>query len=203
MIQLLGACKVDFRRLQLSKMAQWPGALKALLCALLLLAVLVMGYGLHLRERIGQLEHLRAGEFDLKQQFVDKADQAAHLPLYRAQIQGMQRALDEVLRLLPGDAEVPGLLEDISRTGQGNGLAFEEIKLLPEVNGTFYLELPIQITVVGTYHGLAAFVSAISALPRIVTLHDLNLEPAIQAGGAVLRMSLLAQTYRNHEGVQR
>lgn len=202
MSALLNACKVDFRRLDIREMAQWPSLAKGLLCALLLLAVLVMGYGLHLRERLGQLEHLRAAESDLKQQFADKAGQAAHLALYREQMQGMQRALDELLRLLPRDAEVPGLLEDISRTGLDSGLAFEEIKLLPEVSGAFYLELPIQVTVLGTYHGLAAFVSAVSALPRIVTLHDLSLAPVNQPGGSVLRMSLLAQTYRYHGGLQ-
>lgn len=70
-----------------------------------------------------------------------------------------------------------GLLEDITRTGLGSGLEFEEIKLQPEVAQQFYIELPINIKVIGGYHDLATFVSGVSSLPRIVTLHDFEILP--------------------------
>ena len=99
---------------------------------------------------------------------------------------------------------VPYLLEDITRTGLGSGLEFEEIKLLPEVTQQFYIELPIQITVTGAYHDLATFVSGVAGLPRIVTLHDFELAPASKEGGSKLRMSILAKTYRyNDKGLQK
>jgi len=105
---------------------------------------------------------------------------------------------------LPSDTEVPGLLEDITRTGLGSGLEFEEIKLLPEVTQPFYIELPIQITVTGAYHDLATFVSGVAGLPRIVTLHDFDLAPVEEGGGPKLRMSILAKTYRyNDKGLQK
>ena len=103
------------------------------------------------------------------------------------------------MRQLPGDTEVPGLLEDITRAGLGSGLAFEEIKLLPEVAQPFYIELPIQITVTGGYHELATFVSGVAGLPRIVTLHDFALAPASPQGGPKLRLSILAKTYRYND----
>ncbi|MNP37430.1 Pilus assembly protein, PilO [compost metagenome] len=101
-----------------------------------------------------------------------------------------------LLRQLPSDTEVPGLLEDITRAGLDSGLEFEEIKLLPEVSRPFYIELPIQITVTGGYHDLAMFVSGVARLPRIVTLHDFELAPVNPEGGAKLRMSIQARTYR-------
>ena len=64
----------------------------------------------------------------------------------------METSFGALLRQLPSDTEVPGLLEDITRTGLGSGLEFEEIKLQPEVAQQFYIELPINIKVIGGYH---------------------------------------------------
>jgi type IV pilus assembly protein PilO len=129
---------------------------------------------------------------------------AANLELYTQQMKEMENSFGMLLRQLPSDTEVPGLLEDITRTGLGSGLEFEEIKLLPEVTQQFYIELPIQITVTGAYHDLATFVSGVAGLPRIVTLHDFDLAPANPDGGPKLRMSILAKTYRyNDKGLQK
>ena len=109
-----------------------------------------------------------------------------------------------LLRQLPSDTEVPGLLEDITRTGLESGLEFEEIKLQPEVVQQFYIELPIQISVVGTYHDLATFVSAVASLPRIVTLHDFDIQAADADSVSKLSMKVLAKTYRyNDEGLKK
>lgn len=91
------------------------------------------------------------------------------------------------------------MLEDITRTGLGAGLEFEEIKLLPETAQQFYIELPIQITVTGNYHDLATFVSGVASLPRIVTLHDFDVKPASEDSTSQLRMQILAKTYRYND----
>ena len=152
------------------------------------------------------LDGYRAEEISLKEQFSSKAFQAANLDAYKAQMREMEESLGALLGQLPSDTEVPGLLEDITRTGLGSGLEFEEIKLQPEVAQQFYIELPIQIVVVGGYHDLATFVSGVASLPRIVTLHDFEITlPAKQGdepvSSSALRMSILAKTYRyNDEG---
>jgi len=183
--------------LDVHDMATWPAPGKTLLGVLVMVVVLVMGYAFHLRDLQARLVLARTGEVELKQVFVSKAHQAAHLQSYLEQMRAMESAFATLLRQLPGDSEVPGLLEDISRTGVGTGLELEEIKLLPEVNQPFYIEQPIQISATGAYHDLAAFVSAVSALPRIVTLHDFSIRPLDSSDGPTLRMNILARTYRS------
>ena len=78
-------------------------------------------------------------------------------------------------------------------------MEFEEIKLLPESAQQFYIELPIQISVVGAYHDLATFVSGVASLPRIVTLHDFDIKPASADSTSKLRMTILAKTYRYND----
>lgn len=186
----------DLRELELSSLGSWPTPLKTLAATLLLLVVLATGYGLYLSPHLRQLQQVRHEETRLRQQFAIKARQVANLKLYREQLASLRNSFEQLLRQLPSDSEVPGLLEDISRLGLGSGLVFEAIKLQPEVPRPFYVELPIQITVTGGYHDLATFVSGVAGLPRIVTLHDFQLRPLESGDPARLRLSIEARTYR-------
>jgi type IV pilus assembly protein PilO len=199
---LEGLRNVDLNDLDTSNMGSWPPAIKAVVAVLLMLLVLALGYTFYLCDLEDQLNLKREEESTLKEQFATKAHMAANLELYTQQMKEMETSFGMLLRQLPSDTEVPGLLEDITRSGLGSGLEFEEIKLLPEVTQPFYIELPIQITVTGAYHDLATFVSGVAGLPRIVTLHDFDIAPASPEGGPKLRMSILAKTYR-YNGAQK
>ncbi|WP_349570721.1 type 4a pilus biogenesis protein PilO [Azotobacter salinestris] len=196
--------KVDLADLDLNNLGSWPAPVKVITCLLMLIAVLALGYNFHLKDLQAQLDRERGEEGTLKQQFSTKAFQAANLEAYRQQMVEMEASFGALLRQLPSDTEVPGLLEDITRTGLGSGLEFEEIKLLEEVAQQFYIELPIQISVVGTYHDLATFVSGVASLPRIVTLHDFDIKPVASGDNTKLRMKILAKTYRyNDKGLRK
>jgi type IV pilus assembly protein PilO len=200
---LEGLRRIDINDLDTNNIGSWPLAIKVLVGGLVMLLVLALGYSFSTSELENQLNLKREEESTLKEQFADKARMAANLELYTQQMKEMENSFGVLLRQLPSDTEVPGLLEDITRTGLGSGLEFEEIKLLPEVTQPFYIELPIQITVSGAYHDLATFVSGVAGLPRIVTLHDFDLAPVNPDGGPKLRMSILAKTYRyNGKGPQ-
>jgi Tfp pilus assembly protein PilO len=99
-----------------------------------------------------------------------------------------------MLRQLPSDTEVPGLIEDITLAALDNGLTIESIDLQQERKAEFYVELPITIVVSGEYHDIGAFVSAVANLSRIVTLHDFEIKPS--PSPANLKMSIVAKTYR-------
>ena len=194
-----GLRKIDLSDLDLNNMGAWPAAVKAIVGALFMVLVLALGYNLFLKDLQDRLDQQRTDETTLKEQFATKAHMAANLERYTEQMKDMENSFGLLLRQLPGDTEVPGLLEDITRTGLGSGLEFEEIKLLPEVTQQFYIELPIQITVTGAYHDLATFVSGVAGLPRIVTLHDFEIKPVTPDIGSKLRMSILAKTYRYND----
>ncbi len=195
---------IDLSDLDMNNLGSWPAAVKVIAAALLMVLVLGGGYYFYLSDMLLSLDQEKAQEETLKQQFSSKAFQAANLEAYKAQMVEMEASFGALLRQLPSDTEVPGLLEDITRTGLGSGLEFEEIKLQPEVTQQFYIELPIQIKVVGSYHDLATFVSGVASLPRIVTLHDFEIKPESAGSSSKLRMSILAKTYRyNDKGLQK
>ncbi|MCQ6255898.1 type 4a pilus biogenesis protein PilO [Pseudomonas sp. Q11] len=191
--------KIDISELDTNNIGSWPMPVKWMTGILLVILVLGLGYNFALSDLENQLQQVRGEENTLKAQFAGKAHMAANLERYIEQMKQMEASFGVLLRQLPSDTEVPGLLEDITRTGLGSGLEFEEIKLLPEVTQPFYIELPIQITVTGDYHDLATFVSGVAGLPRIVTLHDFDIAPMEPDAGTKLRMSIQARTYRYNE----
>jgi type IV pilus assembly protein PilO len=106
----------------------------------------------------------------------------------------MEATFGTLLKQLPQDTEVPGLLDDITRTALDNELTIESIDLQTEKQLEFYVELPIDIVVEGNYHKIGSFISGVAALSRIVTLHDFQLEP--QGSPINLKLKILAKTYR-------
>ncbi|OED43236.1 pilus assembly protein PilP [Endozoicomonas sp. (ex Bugula neritina AB1)] len=183
--------------LDLENIGGWPLPVRIIACVLAFVLVLVLGYQFHLSDLQTRLNKEVANEVELKEQYRNKAFQTANLQAYREQMKQMEASFGALVRQLPSDTEVPGLLEDITFTGREAGLQFEAIQLQPEKTSEFYIELPISISVRGNYHDLGSFVSGVASLSRIVTLHDFSINP--QAGATGLKMDILARTYRYND----
>lgn len=189
----------DLRDLHLSNAGAWSPARKTAVALLWLGLVLISGYALLLQVSVTRLQQLHEGQITLKAAFESRAAQVADMDAYVLQVHRLEAGLKALLKQLPAEAQVPELLDEISQLGQGNGLLVEHIQWLPEVLQTFYAELPLHMTLVGGYHELGLFVSAMASLPRIVTLHDVTLAPINGTGDGQLRMTLLARAYRTHD----
>ena len=105
----------------------------------------------------------------------------------------------------PAQAQQPGSGPAVEFNGSSQPLPLPLVGESQPVSYThLYIELPIQISVVGGYHDLATFVSGVSSLPRIVTLHDFEIKPVAPGSTSKLRMSILAKTYRyNDKGLKK
>lgn len=185
----------DFNNLDIENIGSWPIAVKAIIWVLVFVGILFAGYNYQISPLQEQLATDEAKELQLKQEFETKAFKAANLDAYRKQMKEMDESFSALLSQLPTDTEVPGLLEDITNRGVENGLEIVSINLQPEQAKDFYIELPIEIVVKGSYHDIGAFVSGISGLPRIVTLHDFSIATDKENTG-VLTMTITAKTYR-------
>ena len=172
----------------------WPGPVKLLLIIIIFAGCLGGGYWFHIKPLQTNLATVTAEETTLRTDLETKAILAANLESYRAQLVEMQESFGALLRQLPGETEVPGLVDDITVQGIGSGLDFSNIRLAAEVRQEFYVELPIDISVVGDYHDFGAFVSGVASLSRIVTLHDFLIRTG--ASRSELLMDITARTYR-------
>ncbi len=184
----------DVNDLDVNNIGSWPLAIKLILMLLLAALVVGGGYYFYLTAKQENLNTVRAKEQTLRSDFEDKSFKATNLEAYRKQKEEMQATFGALLRQLPSDTEVPGLLEDITRTAIDNELVIESIDLEPERATEFYIELPIRVVVEGGYHKLGSFVSGVANLSRIVTLHDFKIKP--EGSPQNLKMSIEAKTYR-------
>lgn len=191
----------ELNSLDFENVGGWPTPVKVVAALLVLITVLALGYFFSIKDLGGVLESQQREEASLLQAYEKKAFEAHNLEQFRKQLAEMEQTFGALLKQLPIDTEVPGLLEDITHTGLGSGLEFENIALQGEVEKEFYAELPIDIEVIGDFHGFGSFVSGVAALPRIVTLHDFTIsrppenKPELVALG-LLKMDITAKTYR-------
>lgn len=188
----------DVNDIDWENMGSWSVAGKAVFCAVISVAILVGGYFVMLEPMSQKLSKEIKQETQLKKDYENKAFQVANLDEYKAQMIEMEQSFESILKQLPRDTEVPGLIDDISLAALNNGLDLKVISPQKQVNTEFYNELPIQIEVAGDYHELGAYVSSVASLPRIVTLHDFSISAKGKDSGA-LTLKILAKTYRYNE----
>ena len=185
---------MNLNELDLADVARWPTAARAVVILFLMGGVIFLGYWFHIKDQLIDLDSAVDKEEGLKVIFETKAKQAANLEAYEKQLEEMRESFGAMLRQLPNQTEVADLLVDVSQTGLASGLEFELFQPGSEVPKEFYAELPISIRVIGGYHEFGDFISGVAALPRIVTIHDVNISRVGNTG--LLGMNLTAKTYR-------
>jgi type IV pilus assembly protein PilO len=187
----------ELRSLDPRDPGRWPLAARAGAVGLCFIVLsIVLGYVFVWDEQRPELQRREDTEQSLRQDFKAKHAKAANLEVYKQQLKDIERSFGALLRQLPGKTEVPNLLVDISQTGLSAGLEEKLFQPQPEQKRDFYAELPIKITLTGSYHEFGEFVSGIAALPRIVTLHDIEIKTATKDAYDQLTLDLTAKTYR-------
>jgi len=182
----------DLNNLSFDNIGTWPLPVKVFGALLVFIAIGFAGWQYDVKDLQESLVKAEEKETDLRAEFERKQRKAANLPALKQQLEDIKETFGDLLKRLPNKTEVAELLVDISQQGLGAGLEFELFKPGNEKPADFYVELPIQIRVVGKYHEFGNFISGISDLPRIVTSHDIKITP--KDGKLVLETT--AKTYR-------
>lgn len=187
----------ELRMLDVNDVGRWPFAFRAGVIGIVFAAVVGLGiFWTIIENKAPQLARAQDDEQTLRVTFKNKQKKAANYDAYKAQLAQMQQSFGTMLRQLPGKTEIPSLIVDISQTGLAAGLQEKLFQPQSEIPKDFYAEKPIKIRLSGGYHEIANFVSGIAALPRIVTLHDINITPEEKDVYDRLTMEVTAKTYR-------
>ena len=187
----------ELQSLDANDVGRWP--LPFRIAVIVIVFVLVTGVGVYffiVKDKAPLLERAKQEEVDLSQTFENKQKKAANYDAYKAQLAQIEQSFGTMLRQLPGETEIPSLIVDISQTGLAAGLQEKLFVPQPEIPKDFYAEKPIKIRLTGGFHEVSKFVSGIAALPRIVTLHDIDITPENDESFDNLSMEVTAQTYR-------
>ncbi|MBT8084984.1 MAG: type 4a pilus biogenesis protein PilO [Woeseia sp.] len=186
----------ELQNLDVNDIGRWPLPFRA--GVIVIVFVVVMGFGFYwtiVQDKAPLLQRAVDEEATLRVSFEQKQRKAANYDAYRSQLSQIEQSFGTMLRQLPGETEIPSLIVDISQTGLAAGLQEKLFEPQPEIPRDFYAEKPIKIALSGSYHEIANFVSGVAALPRIVTLHDIEITPDADEFDR-LTMAVTAKTYR-------
>lgn len=184
----------EFRYLNPNDPGVWPLVPKITVLLAFFFALLLAGWWFILSEQLSDLENKAREEDTLKQQYIAKKRQAVNLDLYTQQLAEIDRSFGALLKQLPNKSEIEALLIEVNQAGLGRGLQFELFRPGVEQLKDFYAELPVAVKINGSYHDIGAFAADIAKLPRIVTLNNVVIAPAKDAG--VLSMDATIKTFR-------
>ncbi len=187
----------DINELDLNNIGSWPIVAKSIIIAVCCAVIAGAGFYFDTMTQIEEREQLTKKEKQRIEILQIRARKASKLEAYVQQLAYMKRMYNKMRLRLPTKTQVAVLLEDISQKGRAVGLEFSLFdpqleKKNPEDD---FIELPIKIRVVGTYHQLGKFVSDLAELPRIVTLHNITILRT-KKGSNMLQMTMLAKTYK-------
>ena len=120
------------------------------------------------------------------------------LEKYKAQVEQMNKELAVALTQLPTEKEIPEILRNISSLGKESQLEFTLFRPKPEEPQPYYAKVPIELSIVGSYHNTGTFFDKVSKQPRIINVVDFNMTKLNVKGRdeATVRVSCLLNTYR-------
>lgn len=188
----------QLQSLDMNNPGAWPKWARIAAAVLLGVVLIAAGEWFLVKPVHEELVSARGQELNLRRQFEEKQKKVAALDAYRDQLAEMERSFGAMLKQLPSKAEVANLLNDISQARIASSLEEKLFQPQGEIPKEFYAEIPNKIVVVGDYHEMGNFVSSVAALPRIVTIENVEIKPTnTKAGGQTqLQMTALAKTYR-------
>jgi type IV pilus assembly protein PilO len=153
-------------------------------------------YGLF-QPKMKELDALQKKQADLSKQIQENKRIADNLPKYKKDFEQLKVDLDNALTELPNQKEIPSLLTSITSKGKEAGLDFLVFRPKPEETKDFYSAVPVDISIYGSFFNVANFFVAVSSLPRIVNITNVNVSDIRNVGGRmVLRVNCLATTFR-------
>jgi len=171
--------EIDFRSLEPESIGSWPPILKWILLLIIFISTLLIGYLYDIKDLVSTYQTDIENINTLKDRYEDSHNKAANLDAYTEQMKQIQLTFDTLKKQLPkkiGDtSDDAALLEEISQQSDLSNLDFRYMKPGTPAEKGFYIEYPIELSFSGTYHNIAKFISNISSMPRIITLHNFSL----------------------------
>jgi type IV pilus assembly protein PilO len=174
-----------------------PPRQKALVLALGSFLLWALGWVTVVGARWDSLAALRAEAREDEQRLEDLEKKAANLEKVREQVQQLDREISAALARLPDRKEIPDLLNTVSEMASESGLRITKFRQLDEQLQDYYAEVPVELSMVGSFHQMAAFFDRVPRLNRLINVTGISLRrPSVVASGIQVEASCLATTFR-------
>jgi len=172
--------------------------LAAQLGVAVLVAALICGgfYWFYYSDALEQQKQKEKQLADLQTQIRALEATANRLPEFQREVQALEARLETLKRILPPEKEMPDLMRRVQYLAAQSSLAIRKFTPAPVAQREFYLEVPVNIDIDGTYHNLGAFFDRISRMSRLVNVGNVKIKSqSNQAINNTITVQAVATTY--------
>ena len=182
-------------KLDIKTMPLYAKAIIALLPSIIIVALVLF---LVINPKLKQIKVLEAKIDKQNNEIAASQAKAAKLEMLKIENERLVARINELKEQLPEEKEISSLLKHVSDMGISAGLEIKSWKPSPKVthpSGIVY-EIPVSVSVEGTYHNLGYFLSSLTRLNRIVNIKDMRLaSPKRERTESMLQVSFKASTF--------
>ena len=183
--KLLSSRPQDYSLAQMRDVSQWPLHVTiAFLCAVFVLTLAIAGAWLW-HDAMARGEIATQESEMLQARYLQFATRVKQEPIYTAQIAEIEGQFGTMLDMIPAELEMVQVLNQINRAARDSGLRLELFRPGAEEPGDIYAILPVDIRLVGSYHGVGRFLEAVAHMTHLLTV-DVVLEPSSTMAGQVV-----------------
>jgi type IV pilus assembly protein PilO len=126
-----------------------------------------------------------------------KTEKSANLLRLRKDLQQLDADLRKAVAQLPDKGEIAELLSGISAKAQEVGLDVVLFRPRSEAFQEFYAEVPVDITVKGSFHNTVSFFDEVGRLNRLVNIDNIGFKnPTVNGDNVVLETTSVATAFR-------
>ena len=149
--------------------------MKALII-ILLVVVILYGFNRYIyspnqekiRDKQEELSRLTSALFHVR-------ETVQNLPKVRAELESLQEEWARLELMVPRTEDVTDLIENVAAAERRSGVYVISIEPQPSLTQELYTENPYRLRLEGSFHNFARFLGALSSLPRIINVSDINL----------------------------
>ncbi|WP_313596748.1 type 4a pilus biogenesis protein PilO [Psychrobacter sanguinis] len=169
----------QLRSLDSENYGSWPKAVKLFMLMAVILITCVISYALPINSQLKQIKAQQNQQQTLLETYRSTKAQVQQQPNDLTQQKIDQQRLSQLAQLLPTKESI-ALPQQFNELALSSGVVLQDLVVDAEIKQTFYIEQPLHLVALGNYHQLGQFLGSLSALPRLVTVHDFNLKPVPQ-----------------------
>jgi type IV pilus assembly protein PilO len=176
--------------------------LSILIVTIILLAAL--HYSFLYSPRADELANLSDSVEIAQNEKMVKTQKSANLLRLRKDLQQLDADLRKAVAQLPDKREIPDLLSGISAKARQVGLDVLLFRPRPEAFQEFYAEVPVDITVKGSFHNTVSFFDEVGRLDRLVNIDNIGFKnPTVNGDTIVLETTSVATAFRFLDDAER
>jgi type IV pilus assembly protein PilO len=178
-----------------------PAQQRRLLIGLIPIAVLFFYWYVMHQNRVTELETMQTHLETLEMRNSQARMRAPQSQQLEERLATFERHVERLEQLVPRNEEVSRLLNQISERADQIGVSVARFQPAGTNRGAHYTRRTFEMSVSGTYHEIARFLTAIGSLPRIITPIDLSVitlnqqQTGRRANDHVLEASFVIETY--------